>query len=119
MDCAGKQLEELVAASVEAQVTTAASDSLGLCIFGRSVTNTNVEFIVDAINSAHGTDLEPAFFTELGVQTLKLERAFNDAAGFTEHDDELPAFFYDEPLAPTGKVARWHARAVRDCIAKI
>ena len=33
---------------------------------------------------------------------------FNRQAGFTEEDDELLDFFYDEPLAPTGKSARHH-----------
>ncbi len=114
MDCNGKSIEELVAASVEAQVTIAASDSLGLCIFGRSVTNTNVEFVVNAINDALGTDLGEEFFFELGRKTLEYEQAFNRAAGFSEADDELPAFFYEEPLAPTAKVARLHAGEVRE-----
>ncbi len=117
MDCTGKSIDELVAASLQAQETTAASDSLGLCIFGRSVTNPNADFIVNAINDAHGTDLEVDFFLELGRQALQLEAEFNAAAGFTEEDDELPGFFYTEPLAPSEKVARHHSREVRASIA--
>ena len=49
------------------------------------------------------------FFESLGDETLRLEHAFNREAGFTEQDDELPAFFYHEPLPPTGRVARFHA----------
>ncbi len=105
MDCKGKPLGELVAASLQSQVSVAAADSLGLCVFGRSVTDTNIELVVNAINDAHGTDLEPAFFENLGRETLQLEHEFNRAAGFVAADDELPAFFYDEPLAPTGKSA--------------
>ena len=117
MDCTGKSLDELVAASLDAQVTTAASDSLGLCIFGRSITNTNADFIINAINDAHGTELPVEFFLELGHEALRLEAEFNKAAGFTERDDELPEFFYTEPLAPTEKVARHHSGEVRERIA--
>ena len=47
---------------------------------------------------------------------VQLEQEFNKAAGFTVSDDELPDFFYQEPLAPTEKVARWHSAEVRECI---
>ncbi|MDH3715584.1 MAG: aldehyde ferredoxin oxidoreductase [Gammaproteobacteria bacterium] len=117
MDCTGKSLDELVAVSLEAQVTTAASDSLGLCIFGRSITNPNADFIVNAINDAHGTELTVDFFLELGHEALRLEAEFNEAAGFTAQDDELPEFFYTEPLAPSEKVARHHSGEVRERIA--
>ena len=109
MDCKGKQLGELVAASLQSQVNTAAADSLGLCVFGRSVTDTNIELVVNAINDAHGTELEPSFFENLGRETLLLEHKFNREAGFVAADDELPDFFYDEPLAPSGKSARFHS----------
>ena len=50
-----------------------------------------------------------------------MEWAFNKAAGFTEADDELPAFFYSETLAPTGKTGRHHSaqvnRRVRELLA--
>ncbi len=35
-----------------------------------------------------------------------MEIEFNEQAGFTEADDALPAFFWDEELPPTGKKAR-------------
>ena len=113
MDCTDKSLEEMVAASVEAQVLTAAADSLGLCMFGRSVTNTRIDFVVNAINDALGTTLTSEFFSELGSDVLKLEDQFNAAAGFSVKDDELPDFFYNEPVAPTNKVARIHGPEIR------
>lgn len=116
-DCQGKDLEELVGVSMDTQVMCAAADSLGLCVFGRSVTNTNLQMMVDALNDAHGTALDPDFFVRLGRETLRLEAAFNAAAGFTEVDDELPAFFYDEALPPTGRTARFHAAEVNRAIA--
>jgi aldehyde:ferredoxin oxidoreductase len=90
----------------------AANDSLGLCIFGMTVTNPNTEFLVNALNAAHGTTLTGEFVEALGREALRLEHEFNRRAGFTEKDDELPAFFYSEPLPPTGRVARFHGADV-------
>jgi aldehyde:ferredoxin oxidoreductase len=98
--------------SLAHQARVAANDSLGLCIFGMSVTNPNVEFLTNAINAAHGTSLTPDFFERLGREALKLEWEFNKRAGFTAKDDELPSFFYEEPLPPTNHVARFHGSDV-------
>ena len=107
-----KDTKELTAASMEVQMMCAAADSLGLCVFGRSVTNINLELITTALNDALGTDLEVGFFALLGLETLELEIQFNEQAGFAEADDELPAFFYDNPLPPTDKTARHHSAEV-------
>jgi aldehyde:ferredoxin oxidoreductase len=104
--------ESLISQSLAHQARVAANDSLGLCIFGMSVTNPNTEFLATSINAAHGTSLTKDFFEALGRETLRLEREFNRRAGFTEQDDELPAFFYQEPLPPTNHVARFHAADV-------
>jgi aldehyde:ferredoxin oxidoreductase len=100
---------DMISQSLLHQTRVAANDSLGLCIFGMTVTNFNQDFMVDAINAAHGTQLTTAFFEALGRETLRLEREFNRQAGFGPQDDELPAFFYAEPLPPTNHVARFHA----------
>jgi aldehyde:ferredoxin oxidoreductase len=102
----------IMAQSLTAQTNCAATDSLGLCIFGRSVTEPNTEFIANALNAACGTTYTKDFFAELGRETLRLEKEFNERAGFTERDDELPAFFYQEALPPTNRVARFHAADV-------
>jgi aldehyde:ferredoxin oxidoreductase len=112
-------LEALIEQSLTVQTNCAATDSLGLCIFGRSVTEPNVPFIVDAVNAACGTSLTPEFFSWLGRETLRLEAEFNRRAGFTEKDDELPEFFYREPVAPTNHVARFHANDVHHMYEKL
>ncbi|MAF49823.1 MAG: aldehyde ferredoxin oxidoreductase C-terminal domain-containing protein [Rhodospirillales bacterium] len=110
--CAEMTTEELAAVSYEAQWNCAAADSLGLCLFGRSVTGESIDFLVEALNQAHGTGFDEGFFQELGVEALKMEWDFNKQAGFTEDDDELPSFFFDEPIEPTGKTQRHRAAEV-------
>jgi aldehyde:ferredoxin oxidoreductase len=105
-------LDAIISQSLVVQTNVAATDSLGLCVFGRSVTEPNVAFIIDAINAAHGTSLTPDFWPALGRETLRLEHEFNRRAGFTAKDDELPAFFYSEQLPPTNRVARFHGPEV-------
>ncbi|MEM7112748.1 MAG: aldehyde ferredoxin oxidoreductase C-terminal domain-containing protein [Chloroflexota bacterium] len=107
-----KDLAELVERSLESQIASAAADSIGLCIFGRSVTNANVDFLAEAMKNAVGAEVDPTFFHLMGRETLRLEREFNLAAGFTEADDNLPQFFYDEPLAPTNQAARFYGADV-------
>jgi len=108
-DTAGKTAEELVPVSLDFQALCAAADSLGICIFGRSVTNEQQEFVIQAIKDAFDVDLPADFFTILGRDTLKLEMAFNRSAGFKDVDDELPEFFYTESLPPANQTARFHS----------
>ncbi len=117
--CTDKTTAELVEVSLESQTQCAAADSLGLCIFGRSVTNVHLELIVTALNDAQGTDFETSFYMDLGREVLKMEWEFNRQAGFTEADDELPAFFYDEALAPSGKTQRHDAAAVNKHLSEL
>ncbi len=114
--CDGKTTEELTEASLDIQVLCASADSLGLCVFGRSVTNVQLDFMVDALNKACGTNLDGSFYRRLGIEALQLEWEFNKQAGFTEADDELPDFFYDEELPPQNKRARHHAAEVNKAL---
>ncbi len=106
---ADKTTEELVEVSYETQVACAVADSLGLCLFGRSVTAKSGELIVNVLNDAHGTAFDTSFLEDLGREALRMEWEFNKQAGFTEDDDELPEFFFTEALDPAGKVARHHS----------
>jgi len=115
-DSKDKPVEELVEASMGIQVVSAAADSLGLCIFGRSVTNEHTDFLAQAVNDAHGVELEESFFVELGREALKLEREFNRKAGFETIDNDLPTFFYDEPLAPADRTARFRSEDIQEAV---
>ena len=110
--CDDKTIDELVAESLRMQINSAVADSMGLCVFGRSVTDDNLKLIADAINDAFDAGMTPDAIRDIGLETLRLEAAFNKAAGFDQDDDELPSFFHDEALPPTNKIARLHSREV-------
>lgn len=105
---ADKSLDEIARESLNKQVASAVADCFGLCLFGRDVTDRHLDLIAQAINAAHDAGVDAAFISDTALETLKLEAEFNRQAGFTEADDELPDFFYDEALAPTGRKARLH-----------
>ena len=105
-ECDGKTTEELTEASLEIQTICAAADSLGLCLFGRSVTNESIDFVVEALNDAHGTNFDESKFMDIGKEALEMEWQFNKEAGFADEDDEMPEFFFSEALEPTGKTQR-------------
>ncbi len=110
----GMELAELKERSLAHQVKIGFQDSIGLCIFGGTVTLAQLDFLAEAINAAHGTQIDAGWFTVLGQDVLRYEKAFNVAAGFGAADDELPAFFYSEPLPPTQQAARFHGDEVHN-----
>jgi len=94
-------------------------DSFGLCLFGRSATDPNHELLVNAINQCHGTQLEASFLNSIARETLVLEYEFNRAAGFVSSDDQLPSFFYEQPLPPTNKTARLRGEEVHSYMMEL
>jgi aldehyde:ferredoxin oxidoreductase len=60
--------------------------------------------LLKAINAKFGIQLGPDDVPALGLRVLKAEREFNKKAGFTNQDDRLPRFFYEEPLPPHNTV---------------
>lgn len=84
------------------QIATAALDSAGLCIFvAFAVLDSEPvsHAIIDMINAQYGTNWSVDDWFNMGRSVLKTERAFNEAAGFTNKNDRLPEFF-DEPIPP-------------------
>jgi len=85
------------------QITTAAVDSTGMCLFiAFAVMDQPDTFqaLVDLINAFTGQSLTAEDLTEQGKSILKMERDFNTRAGFTEKDDRLPEYFKKEALPP-------------------
>jgi len=85
------------------QITTAAIDSTGMCLFIAFAAldeTTCLPALIDMLNARFGISLTAEDVADLGKSILKTERAFNMAAGFTNLDDRLPEFFSLEPVAP-------------------
>ncbi len=104
-------LDEVMKLSFDYQVKSAALDALGLCYMSASATDEAIPVIAEAIAERYDLRLPETFFFDLGREVLRLELAFNRAAGLPE-TEPLPRFFYDEPLPPTNRRARLDPEAV-------
>lgn len=85
------------------QIATAAIDSTGMCLFIAFAALDDekcLPALIDLINARFGIGLTGDDVVNLGKYILKTERAFNQAAGFTNLDDRLPEFFQKEALPP-------------------
>jgi aldehyde:ferredoxin oxidoreductase len=89
------------------QIAMAAFDTMGQCFMASvaMLSPEGFEAFRKVIDAKMGTQLGPDDFPHaLGVRVLKAEREFNRRAGFTDQDDRLPRFFYEEPLPPHNTV---------------
>lgn len=107
----GKALDPLAAdgqveASRDSQISMAALDCTGLCMLAGGVLAVPEvrDALLKMINAKCGSQLGPQDYQDMGMRVLKAEREFNRKAGFTNKDDRLAAFFYEEPLPPHNKV---------------
>ncbi len=83
------------------QIAMAGYDSLGACIFSAfGFAVAPPETIRDFINARYGWGVDATILSELGKQTIELEREFNRRAGFTSADDRIPEWMTREPLPP-------------------
>ncbi|XPV77226.1 MAG: aldehyde ferredoxin oxidoreductase family protein [Desulfovibrio sp.] len=90
------------------QIATAAIDSLGLCLFVAFPIlddATGVPIIAEMVQALIGQPYTADDIINLGVKTLEDEIDFNNAAGFSPQDDQLPDFFINEELPTHG--IRW------------
>ena len=86
------------------QISMAGYDTLGVCIFAGFGFAGAPETIPALLNARYGWDVDESILQELGKETLRLERDFNKAAGFTPADDRLPEWMTRESVAPTNAV---------------
>lgn len=82
------------------QITRAAYDALGLCVFNLGATVMRSDLIIDMLSTQYKIDLPEDYLKELGLQVIKEELIFNHAAGLSSKDDRLPAYFTNEKLPP-------------------
>jgi len=89
--------------SLAFQATTAFIDSSGYCLFiAFPILDIaeGFEGMVESVAGVMGWDLKADDVVKLGKEILKMERLFNERAGFTNLDDRLPEFMRYEPLPP-------------------
>ncbi|HDQ40109.1 MAG TPA: aldehyde ferredoxin oxidoreductase [Desulfonatronum sp.] len=85
------------------QIATAALDATGFCLFiAFAILDQPETFnaMVDTINHMYGLNMTGDDVVALGQKILKMEREFNEKAGFGPAHDRLPRYFSREPLAP-------------------
>jgi len=89
------------------QATTAFIDSTGHCLFiAFAILDiaTGFEGMVEECNGVLGTSWTGDDVTKIGQEILRMERRFNEAAGFTKAHDRLPEFMKYEKLPPHNTV---------------
>ncbi|MFW6041345.1 MAG: aldehyde ferredoxin oxidoreductase family protein [Thermoplasmatota archaeon] len=89
------------------QRATAAIDSAGYCLFIAFATmdiEEGMEGVVDTVNGVLGTNYSIDDIIEYGKKVLKVERNFNEKAGFSKEHDRLPQFMEEEELPPHDEV---------------
>jgi aldehyde:ferredoxin oxidoreductase len=87
-----------------AQYNMAGWDTLGACIFAAFGFVALPPVLSELLAARFGRPVEENILQQIGQETIRLERAFNHAAGFTVKDDRLPQWLCEEPLPPTGAV---------------
>ena len=88
--------EAAVVASQEIQIVNAVCDTSGFCMFlGPNLTET-----ANYYSHFFGEEITPEQLGDLGWQILQDEWAFNDKAGFTAEDDDMPACIREEGIGP-------------------
>ena len=94
----GQPPDQMAQSSRESQLVNAMCDSSGFCQFLQPTLADIGQFY----SVLYGETVTPQQMAEIGWQCLKDEWEFNDRAGFTEKDDDLPACLRDEGVGPGG-----------------
>jgi aldehyde:ferredoxin oxidoreductase len=77
-------------------------DTLGVCLMGGF--GLSPDMVRDLINAKFGWKVSEEHLFDLGMETILLEREFNQRVGFTKADDRLPEWMTIEPLQSTKTV---------------
>jgi len=88
--------DQFARASQESQIANAACDASGFCQFLQPT----IEEIAKYYTMFVGEDVTREQIADMGWQCLLDEWKFNDGAGFTKADDDLPACMKEEGVGP-------------------
>lgn len=89
------------------QASTAFIDTTGYCLFDAFAVldiPEGLEGMVESAAAVLGVNWTVNDIVPLGLEVLRAERAFNEAAGFTKAHDRLPEFMKREQLPPHNTV---------------
>ncbi len=92
----GLPADQFAQASQESQIANAACDASGFCQFLQPT----IEEIAKYYSMFVGEDVTREQIADMAWQCLSDEWKFNDGAGFTKADDDLPACMKDEGVGP-------------------
>ena len=96
--------KDQVKTSRDAQLKMAGYDSLGACIFSGFGFAAAPETVSELVNARYGSNYGLSLLQDLGRETIRIEREFNNRAGFTKEDDRIPEWMTREPLPPHNTV---------------
>ena len=92
----GLQPDQFARASQEAQLVNAVCDSSGFCQFLQPT----LDDIRAFYGHLYGVEVTQEEIADQGWQCLEDEWEFNDRAGFTEADDDMPDCMKEDPIGP-------------------
>jgi aldehyde:ferredoxin oxidoreductase len=84
-------------------INMATSDNF-MCMYGFMPASGDQTILPALMEGAYGGEWTFDKILQIGHETLDMERKFNDAAGFTLDDDQLPSFFYEEFAPSSGAI---------------
>lgn len=97
----GTKKDKQVSISQATQISTAMADNM-MCSFAMGGFMPDPTVGPDLFTGFFGGEWDMDKIMKIGVETLKMEWAFNKEAGFTAEDDKLPDFFYEDQSPATG-----------------
>ncbi|SDP49905.1 aldehyde ferredoxin oxidoreductase C-terminal domain-containing protein [Desulforhopalus singaporensis] len=89
--------EGQVEASLDAQILTVLCDNLGLCIFVGPV-GSSLPFFTRLVSCYTGNRFTGEELMSLGKNILREEASFNEKAGISKYQNDVPKFFRTEEL---------------------
>lgn len=101
--------------SRKVQLTVPIYDCLGLCMFISVAMGPHPQVLANLLNARYGWQWDAARLLELSKETIRMERRFNQLAGFSPVQDRLPEFFYEEPCPDTNSVFDVPQEEVDNC----
>lgn len=90
--------------SRKVQLTVPIYDCLGLCMFVSVAMGPHPQVLANLLNARYGWEIDADRLQELSRETIRMERRFNQLAGFGPVQDRLPEFFCEEPCPDTNSV---------------